>query len=168
VFSQVAIEAFAALFALVASIITLGVTKFWETRPLRSLDSGIREAITGTWRGKLHMSDHPWKVLRAEFTLSLKASRKIVTGNARLSITTIRPGKDTQEEFTNEIVLRGGFFADRFVRLEYRNAKHAILQFGSLMLRLSDDAADLNGKFIGYGAFSKTMLTGSLDLTKAL
>lgn len=62
--------------------------------------------------------------------------------------------------------LRGGFLHDRFLRLEYENRDNAAIQFGSVVAELSADGKTISGGYIGFGAQSQRIVTGTIALTK--
>ncbi len=62
--------------------------------------------------------------------------------------------------------LRGGFLFDRFLRMEYKNTKGHVVQFGSVVLELLAEGDELDGRYAGYGSISSTLVSGTVRLKK--
>ncbi len=71
-------------------------------------------------------------------------------------------GKEIEEQFD----VMGGFIHDRFLKLDYRIKDMGAIQFGSMILEFTADGDNLIGKFLGFGASTQTLVTGSLHLNK--
>lgn len=50
--------------------------------------------------------------------------------------------------------------------MDYQNEDPNIVQFGSFVFHLSDDARKLEGKFVGYGHINKEVIFGSCVFRK--
>lgn len=69
----------------------------------------------------------------------------------------------------SEMVVSGGFFLEsgkRFLLLEYKNQHGIVLQFGSIILLLSDTGTRFTGKVMGYGPKTGAIVTGTIEFEK--
>jgi len=62
--------------------------------------------------------------------------------------------------------LDGGFFHDRFLKLDYKNADNTAVQFGAIITELSSEGRTLRGYYVGYGAISERPVCGTLEVQK--
>jgi hypothetical protein len=69
-------------------------------------------------------------------------------------------------DYECNLVVRGGFLFERFLRFAYQNSDESIVQFGSMTLELDDDYLSLKGRFLGYGSVAKRLVYGSIELKK--
>jgi hypothetical protein len=92
--------------------------------------------------------------------LEITAGRKAVTGKAwsRVDI----DGQQISVDFD----LVGGFFHDRFLKLNYRNLNPANIQFGAIILELASDPKKMNGVYAGYGSISDGLVSGTVELAR--
>ncbi len=76
--------------------------------------------------------------------------------------------REENNEAVNKVALKvtGNFYFNRFLKLEYANADGAVMQFGSGVLELNAPGNELEGEYSGYGAWSNTVVSGTLRLTK--
>jgi hypothetical protein len=130
------------------------------------LNGHRREALKGLWAGELQQPLHAWGEVRTTVTLTIDASRKKVSGDAIVRADIASPPKDVPQKIVMAIRMIGGFHHDRFLLLEYVNAKGDARQFGSFLLELSLDEKTLMGHFIGYGPFSKALVQGEAMLKR--
>jgi hypothetical protein len=148
----------AGIATILSAIITLFLTEYLGRRKERfiKVSDAIKRTVSGTWKGKYDqiLRENPVTVdLIIELTVSTRGK---ITGTA-----TVPYGEDT---FV--VNIRGGFYSIRFLKMEYENSNDAILQFGSFVFKLSDDAKEIEGHFVGYGHISKKIIGGPAILKK--
>jgi hypothetical protein len=62
--------------------------------------------------------------------------------------------------------LTGGFYHDRFVRLEYFNSEGRRMQFGCATLELDAPGDKMEGEYVGYGAWSEAVISGTISVVR--
>jgi hypothetical protein len=119
-------------------------------------------AITGRWVGTVHQDEGlDGRPMDYPCTLDLRLNGKSVVGSGKVNITI--DGISTPAM----LKIDGGFYKDRFFRLEYINTDRSYLHFGAFILRLDSIPTKMQGRFCGYGAFSKKIIGGNLEFEKA-
>lgn len=143
--------------AILAPIITYVVTRMYDNRELRQI-KGRQKAISGTWHGTI-AQEIDGNLANINLSITFTAGKKIVEGIAEF----ISPmtGLPVKLNFT------GGFHNDYFIKFDYTNPDETVIQFGSCIVRLSDDGKTLKGKYVGYGANTNQIVNGIVDLKKA-
>jgi hypothetical protein len=53
---------------------------------------------------------------------------------------------------------------ERFIQLNYRSRDAGMLQFGAIVLDMDDAGKTIRGSYIGYGALSKKIVPGDVEL----
>lgn len=145
-----------ALAIVVSPIVAFMYTKFHEERNLQPLAADRKKALTGHWRGK---SVQP--SMTSDMDVRLEVARKKVKGLAEL-----RFQFDGQERRVS-LKLDGGFLHDRFLKLDYaKKESDGAIQFGALVVELSEDARSLRGKYAGYGSMTRDIVSGTIELEK--
>lgn len=143
------------LFALVSSILTLTLKKYFDQRPINTIPAGRRQAITGTWKGKIYQEKGPkGEPIEYPGELKLKAGRKIVSGEFN-----IESGLTSKEDKIS-FNASGGFLYDNFLQLNYFSKDKSKIHFGTVILKLNADATKLDGKFCGYGRITEDIISG--------
>ena len=67
---------------------------------------------------------------------------------------------------SDQLILKGGFKMDRFLELNFHNAKDEVVQFGNIIMELDPMGDKMEGKMHGYGPVSKRIMTSNIYLTK--
>src|SRR5438270_590792 len=105
------VEALKGVF-LVASVVAGVLAKaIFDNWSLRSLNSARRKVVTGTWTGtaaNLAVADDEPLVMQFDITFYLTAGRKIIKGTAQF-----------HRDRDYEVTLKGGFYSDRYLKIEY-------------------------------------------------
>jgi hypothetical protein len=57
-------------------------------------------------------------------------------------------------------------FFERFMQSNYRSRDAGMLQFGTIVLDMDDIGETIRGSYIGYGALSKRIVPGDVELEK--
>ena len=74
-------------------------------------------------------------------------------------------GRVTTDTAGGEFRIKGGLFANEFLKLEYWSKDISRGQFGTIVLHFVGD--ELKGRFIGYGAVRGKLVDGQISLEKA-
>ena len=118
-----------------------------------------RRALGGTWAGYLNQ-DVGAPFNDGNIRMRLKCGWRTIHGTGEYEL--VVNGATVAAEFR----FSGGFRFDRFVMLEYKNAKDHVVQFGAVVLELSDESDCLAGRYAGYGSISKTPVSGAMSLRR--
>lgn len=92
---------------------------------------------------------------QVRMTVSFRVKGKLITGKGNYSHETV--GK-------TEILLRGGFVSDDFLKLDYYNADTRRLHFGTMILKMDADCSTLKGGIMAYGRKPDRIYTGIVFL----
>lgn len=148
----------AGIATILAAVITLLLKEYFDRRKERyeKVDSRIRDVVYGKWKGYFEqtLEGSPQTIL-LEMELKVSSSGNI-TGKAKF------PFKSE----TYEVNIKGGFYSQRFLKMDYENSDKAILQFGAFIFRLSDSAKKLTGYFVGHGHLTGNIIGGNATLEK--
>jgi hypothetical protein len=128
------------------------VKEEWKYRlPSRS----FRRNIHGNWSGQVTGSfkDKPFAF---PINLHLRPSWRATIGDGEL----------TANAIAGSFKIKGGLFSREFLKLEYWSMDAGRTQFGTIVLRLTPSGNRLSGRFVGYGAFSETVVDGQITLDK--
>jgi len=118
-------------------------------------------AITGNWAAEFHQVRGPdGTPLDYSGELTLAVSGPNITGEMTASVPLSINAVEIRFRFT------AGFFHDRFLQLSYVASDPKRIQFGAAILQLDDAGNSMDGMFIGYGAFSRAIINGTLKLRK--
>ncbi|CAN2044577.1 conserved hypothetical protein [Candidatus Magnetomoraceae bacterium gMMP-13] len=120
------------------------------------------EVLDGTWKGKaIQDFEIAGKEISYEVSLIFNLKRKRrVYGTVKVKI----PPEVAAEEDKIYLEFNGGFFKDRFLKIDYRNVNHSVTQFGTMLFELLPSGKQMTGRFVGFGYFSKKIIYGSIDL----
>lgn len=148
----------AAIATILSSVLTLLIKEYFERRRFNKIGSEIRDAVYGKWTGQIHQALNGDKRI-FETQLELKVSSAgVITGKAEVP----HPNKNG----VYYLSLDGGFYSERFLKINYENSNKAILQFGTFVFMLSPNADKLTGHFVGYGNISEAVIAGSAQFKK--
>jgi hypothetical protein len=136
--------------------------------PLQSVIDGVSKTqckvLTGEWLGNAHqMVGHHGKPLDFPFRVALSTRDDIIYGS--LVFTFLVDGEVQRFDFD----VRGGMVDDRFIWLNYYPAPggQSSVSFGTIIGELQDNDTTLIGVYSGYGAFTKSLVTGYAQAEKA-
>lgn len=147
--------------------------RFTLIRTIRDALDGllIRSAgISGKWTGAVYQRDEDDSEL-SEFSAeaTLTADRKTVSGRLRVQFPEkLKRPIDGPGPLTVEFIVTGGLMYERFLQLNYLSEDPTVVQFGSVVLELDDHAREMNGRYVAYGAYSKSIVSGLARLTKKI
>ncbi len=119
------------------------------------------EALNGTWNGRAHQERGPdGGPIEYPVELTMRVRQEIKGVMSVGNPLSIGP-HDLRFDIT------AGFSHEKFVQLSYTSSNPAYIQFGSAVLEMDDRADELEGMFVGYGAFSKRIINGRMQFRRA-
>ena len=149
-----------AVATILAPITALAFKSWFEHRDLVRVTGRRRTALEGRWVGNLtyersavHEREH--QPIEVSFTMK----GKIIRGELEYSY------EDTREKVV--LGFKGGFYDDRFLKCDYRNKDPKMVQFGTILFKLSADASRLTGLLQGFGRHSEDLISAAVDLEKS-
>jgi hypothetical protein len=143
-----------------ATVVAHWLSADWRGRS--PLGRTRRQALSGAWAGRIKQDvGYALDAERAEISFNPKCGLRTVRGKGKYELTV--KGRTIRAEFT----CRGGFVFERFLMLEYKNAKGHVVQFGSIVFQLSDGCDELEGRYAGYGYISKMPVSGYICVQRA-
>ena len=129
--------------------------------PKYQMEGGRAKVIAGVWKGDGNQEVGPdGNPLPLKVTFSFRVSSTLITGDGVFCA--LFEGVEHELRFD----FSGGFLYGQFLRFEFDRPDEHVVNFGSIILRLSDDANRLTGRFHGYGARSERIVYGTLELRK--
>lgn len=142
----------AGIATILSAAFTIIISEYLDQRKYKKVKKEVREAINGKWKGIIQQTlNDNLQVFDADITFKVLSSGAI-TGIAKV------PNPINNEMFFLD--LKGGFYSEWFIKIDYESANKAILQFGTFIFRLSYDAARLEGYFNGHGHISGKIIAG--------
>ena len=145
---------------IISAIITLLLKEYFDRRKeteYEKVKSQIRDAVYGNWKGHYKQTLNG-NMLSINLSMDLKVSSTgVITGKAKV------PYGDE----TFELDIKGGFYSERFLKMDYENQNKSVLQFGAFIFKLSDNSKRLAGNFVGSGHVSGDIIGGNAILEKA-
>jgi hypothetical protein len=137
------------------AIVLWEIIKF--ARETAHTPKGRRKALAGKWQGKgvdVYTASGA-APLDFELKLILKVGSHDIKGTAYLAASS-----GVQEKLD----LIGGFYKDRFVRLNYQNSARE--QLGVIFLEFGPNSDVLSGTYAGYSPRRATVLAGKVELAR--
>lgn len=140
---------------LLAPIGALTVKKIWDNKNISSISSARKKAISRTWDGSFIHDPNTKENKAVPVQFSLSSQGKIVKGTARYNDSTLGE---------TEVMLRGGFYSDSLLKLDFRNSHEHKLHFGVMILQLNANSDQLEGSLVSYGRDPDGIFTSQIDL----
>jgi hypothetical protein len=119
-------------------------------------------AVNGKWKGVV--KQYPGVLFPGGMEYPINADFTIENDNIGGHFMIDLPLTDETRRIEFEV--RGGFHHGTFVQFNYSARDIGAIQFGSVVTRLSADGRRMCGKFVGYGAVSEEIVSGSVELAK--
>jgi hypothetical protein len=148
-----------------------------------------RQTLEGKWEGtgKQLLSDEDKKRLKTtklikEFPAHLSLSVNGRTINGTLDITNLTYDNNSKSKPVNAIdspdpiviehkeisyTLSGNMVASNYLRLDYVSRDPAVLEFGTLLLRLPSTGGKLEGKYVSYGPITERLVSGEYTFSQS-
>ncbi len=124
--------------------------------------SDLLPAVLGKWAGNANQEFTTMGFpINAEVFVEFSSQDSRITGNG-VYLFNLPGGRSVEENY----LFMGGFFNDRYLRLEYESHDPFRLQFGSVMLELAPNGNELIGRFQGFGVESRTIISGTVLLKR--
>lgn len=143
-----------ALATILAPLVTLAVKRVWDNKNITSISSARKKAISRTWNGFLWYDANNKKSKPVPITLYLESKGKIVSGRACY---------DSSNGET-ELLLRGRFYSDSLLKLDFRNSYEHKLHFGVMILELNANSDRMEGANVAYGRSPDGIFTAVIKL----
>lgn len=145
-----------------APVVVLFIKRVIDLRPLAKPPKERRDVLQGIWKGLERQSIGPFgEPIEYEVTCKIKWRGKLAYGTFNFVYS------DDSHIIDETLSFTGGFFFDRFLRLEYYDSEGGKVQFGALVLELDENSRELRGLDVGFGYVTKQILSGSVELTKS-
>lgn len=148
----------AGIATITSAIITVLLKEYLGRRKenYRKQSDERRKKISGRWNGKYQ------QVFEGnEVTIQINIELKVLSRGAINGIGNVSYGR-----YSFQVNIKGGFYLDDFLKLEYENSDKGIIQFGSFVLKLSSNAKEIKGHFVGYGHITEAIISGPVSLSK--
>lgn len=142
------------IFALICALTTFFLMKFYEQRQLLPLGSARKKALCGNWKGQIMQRT----VGSYDIEMSLESIGNKIIGKGWL--------RHSERNLFTALEMVGGFLYEIFLKLDYKNADKAHIQFGSMIFEVSPCSRKIKGKFSGYGSVLKAVVSGDISLEK--
>lgn len=147
----------AALITAVGGLVGVLAPKLLENLKFKSIPHQRRAQLAGSWRGTTHQARGPsGEPIEVELITDISVSWRRVTTSTRMR------GGGIELKSKAE----GGFIWGDYLVAHYKNVNPALVNFGTVLLRLSSDGKRLNGRMVGYGARSEALVHGEVELIK--
>jgi len=159
---QMISEFVAAVGGAVTTVLTKDFTTWVRERTSAALpiDKGRRRGLTGVWQGEgkdlFVENGGPSSPMKATF--SLKCSGKRILGHADVTVPALNHSVG--------LSLKGVFCSERLIQASYRSSARERIQFGVVLLELSDTGEELHGHYSGYSPMRRCLVVGEFNLTK--
>jgi len=147
--------------AIIGTVIGIILQKLIDRIQYPIIKDKRKRALNGKWKGCIFQRENKKRKEQSiQLILDIKAQRRLV--KCKMSVV------DENDEFEFEV--SGGFFHDRYLRLEYETCgkSDACIDFGSIFLELDDRPDKMVGKIIGYGSLSRDMIDGDIEIKKVV
>jgi hypothetical protein len=124
------------------------------------------EGVHGTWVGTLLQPEYPGGPVKARLEMRLQVKRGTIVGTIEARVEFDPEAHGISYKIALELKVRGGFYSDSLVKLDYRNTTPGVLQFGTLVMRVNARSSRMSGRLVGYGSYAEQVIYGTVDLEK--
>jgi len=145
-----------AIATLVSPIIVLLLKNYFANRPFQKLKG---RNILGKWTGKI-LQEFENTEISYNVIFHLQNKGRQLCGEVL-----VEASKEAKDE-VHHLVIKGGLFENRFVKIEYKNKDKNVLQFGIMLMELMPTGNHLIGRFTGFGHITRRVIYGSIELKK--
>jgi len=126
------------------------------------------EGARGVWRGTLSQAEYPGGPVESRLEMTLDVKRATIVGDLTVIARFEAHLHGRSEDVTIQLRVRGGFYTDSLVKLDYKNTTPGILQFGTMILQLDARSSHMDGRLVGYGSYAERVIHGVLSLEKTV
>lgn len=153
------IGVFATIFSPIVAIL---VASWLKNKDFKRINNNRKNTLEGTWvgSGMQEVGLDGEKNFPMKISGSFLVSRKEVVGNIEIIYDI------DDKKVVTKMIFKGGFFYDRYLQFQYKNNNSDIIQFGSVLLELNSSGTRLDGRFLGYGAYTENLVYGQIQLCK--
>lgn len=157
--SKIMAAIIAATATLLSPLLVLFVQEKRQYLPISGMKKSRLLAWIGDWNGNFIQDRGP-----NNDTINVKLELiSFVVKNRKIS----GIAKYNWENCPVTLSLEGKFIANDTVELKYEDSDDRIVRHGTIMLKMSSDAKEIQGAFLGFGAESETIVTGSIKLKRS-
>jgi hypothetical protein len=108
--------------------------------------------IEGKWKGYI-IQKVSGKNKRIETEITIRKSAKHIEGEAELMDDVL--GKA-------HIILYNGVFNGRVLKIDYRNKKTQIFQYGAIVMLMNNEGSKLSGTYVGFSPTFNRIICGDI------
>lgn len=119
------------------------------------------KAIIGEWSGTVHQDESP-KGWAPDFSIQMYFAVTQREINGHLITDRMVEGEAVKVRFK----LSGSLYYEHFLQYNYFQDDPGVTQFGSVILKLHSSGRRMEGSFLGFSAFSESIVTGTVVITK--
>lgn len=142
---------------LISPFITLFIKNIFDNRIFKVINSNRKDILKGHWKGKIIQTPEiNNNFFEFKLTIHFTPHRKKIYGQAKL---------ETLDSM-HDLNLSGGFQTNDMIILSYNNPSNKLIQFGTALFTLKSDGTHIEGKFVGYGPSTQTIVNGTVLLEK--
>ncbi len=138
-----------------APLVGIAAQMLYERRNYTTAPGERATSVNGVWSGRIVQPNFDQRV-----EIELRAKFRVIKGKLRIFGS---PGSRLTHVEAN---LSGGFYYGSYLKLDYKNIDPNIMQFGSITLELDQESRVMEGKYSGYGAFARKIVSGDIALTR--
>jgi hypothetical protein len=121
---------------------------------------GRQVTLEGEWRGVANQPLSAYGPVQMEAKLSFMFVGSVLRGTFGVAFPT--PDGPIPMDFDAACDM----FYDRFIQLNYRSRDPSMVQFGAIVLDIDDMGKTVRGSYVGYGALSQMIVSGTVQLNK--
>jgi len=126
------------------------------------LSDARKNVLVGKWEGLERQAAGPdGQPIEYPVYLTIRWQDRVAKGDFRFVWS-----KEGVVLVDETLPFEGGFVSDRFLLLNFEDPISGKIQFGSLLLELSDDGSTLKGVDVGVGYSSGRIVTGDVEFRK--
>lgn len=141
---------------ILSPILIIFIKTWIDERPLQAIPIKRIKAAEGTWKGVAQFNEKE-NTREVKLECTVKTVRRKCLGQLRMEDST---GPISQFR------VEGIPLDYRYFKVDYKDEDQRILRHGSMILRLSSDANQLNGRFIGYSIIIEDLIFGTITLKR--
>lgn len=158
--NQIIAAIIGAVGAILAPLITILVQEILSQKRYKKT-SRLKVLTENSWKGMAiqEFNDQNDKI-EIPFEMEFRRRFNKVYGNAKYD------APEGIEAMPGNMNIKGGFLKDKFLKLDFRNKKPEIEQFGVFIFEMNSYGKTLNGRYCGYGPSQEKVIHGKIELKK--